>query len=71
MAEIISVCGSNSYAIGKKRFKYLSFSRKNHDTFFIFPVGNYYLGVIKQNHISDALLAQNVIQFLKDFLNRK
>ena len=71
MAEIVSFCGLHSQAIGKTNFRYLMFSRENQDHFFIFPVGKYYLGVIKQKNISNALLAENIIQFLKDFLNRK
>lgn len=71
MAALVYSCGSNSYEIGKKKFRYLVFSRENHDDFFIFPVGKYYLGVIKQHNMNNALLAENVIQFLKDFLNRK
>ncbi|OGR36142.1 MAG: hypothetical protein A3J80_02995 [Desulfobacula sp. RIFOXYB2_FULL_45_6] len=71
MAEIVSICGVNSHIIGKTNFRYLIISRKKHNNFFIFPVGKYHLGVIKQENIDNSLLAENVIRFLKDFLNRK
>ncbi len=71
MAEIVSVCGFQSHAIGKDNFRYVVFSRENQENFFIFPVGKYYLGVIKQKNMNNDALAENIIQFLKDFPNRK
>ena len=71
LAEITSICGFKSHTIGKTSFSYVMFSRENNNNFFIFPVGKYYLGVIKQEGINNTLLAENVIRFLKDFLNRK
>ena len=71
MAEITSICGSKSNTIGKTSVNYVMFSRENHINFFIFPVGKYYLGVIKQESINNDLLAENVLRFLKDFLNWK
>ncbi|MFA5902541.1 MAG: roadblock/LC7 domain-containing protein [Desulfobacula sp.] len=71
MAEITSVCGFKSQEIGKSNFSYIMFSRKNHNNFFIFPVGKYYLGVIKQKTVSNDLLVENILQFLKDSVNHK
>lgn len=71
MAEFVSFCGLNSQAIGKTNFRYLVFSRENQDHFFIFPVGKYYLGVIKQKDISNAVLVENILQFIKDIFNRQ
>lgn len=71
MAEIVSACGFQSHAIGKENFRYVVFSRENQDNFLIFPVGKYYLGVIKQKNVNNTALAENIIQFLKDFLHRK
>jgi hypothetical protein len=69
MAEFVSFCGLNAQAIGK--FRYLAFSRENQGHFFIFPVGKSYLGVIKQKDISCTVLVGNILQFLKDSVNRQ
>jgi hypothetical protein len=71
MAELVSFCGLNAQAIGKINFRYLAFSLENQGYFFIFPVGKYYLGVIKQEDISCAVLVDNILQFLKDNVNRQ
>ena len=68
-AKFVSLCGLNAQAIGK--FRYLAFSREDQGHFFIFPVGKYYLGVIKQKDISHAVLVDNILQFLKDNFNRQ
>lgn len=70
MARIVSFCGLHSQAIGKTNFRYLVFSRETRDHFFIFPVGKYYLGVIKHKDISNAVLVENILQFIKDNFNR-
>ena len=67
-ANIVLLCGQNSFAIGKAHFKYLVFSRENHKNFFIFPVGKYYLGVVKKNDVNNFILADNIMNFLKTFL---
>jgi len=69
-AKIVLTCGKNSSAISKTDFKYLIFSRKNKKNFLIFPVGKYYLGVIKQSSISDNTLGENIISFLKKLLKK-
>jgi hypothetical protein len=71
IAEFVSFCGLNARAIGKTHFRYLAFSRENQDHFFIFPVGKSYLGVIKQKDISCTVLVDNILQFLKDNVNRQ
>ena len=70
-AIIVLTCGKNSSAISKTDFRYLVFSRKNKNDFFIFPVGNYYLGVIKQSRFSHNTLAENITSFLKKLLKKK
>lgn len=65
LAKIIFSCGQNCFAIGKTQFKYLIFSRKNQKNIFIFPVGNYYLGVVKSKTVDNFILADNIINFLK------
>ena len=61
---MISFCGQQSFVLGKSRLKYLTFVRKNQNDLFIFPIGNYYLGVIKQKHIKTVQLTDNVLNFL-------
>ncbi len=68
---MVSFCGRQSAAIGKKRLDYLIFNRKNQKDLFIFPVGNYYLGVIKQKHIKTIELANNVRFFLNRLIEKK
>ena len=70
MADLVSFCGLKSHTIGKAHFRYLVFSRETRDHFFIFPVGKYYLGVIKHKDISNAVLVENILQFIKDNFNR-
>ncbi len=65
LADIVITCGKNSYAIGKTQFKYLIFSRTCKKNIFIFPVGNYYLGVVKSQNIGNITLANNIDNFLK------
>ena len=65
IAGMIFSCGQNCFAIGKTQFKYLIFSRKNQKNIFIFPVGNYYLGVVKLKNIDNFVIADNIIKFLK------
>ncbi|SDT95513.1 hypothetical protein [Desulfobacula phenolica] len=67
-ADIVFFCGKNSYAIGKTRLNHVMFSRKNQKNFFIFPVGDYYLGVIKKKSIDNFVLTENIIKFTKDLL---
>ncbi len=71
LAEITSVCGFKSHALGKTKFSHIMFSMENHKNFFIFPVGKYYLGVVKQESINSTLMVDNILRFLKDFLGPK
>ncbi len=61
---MIAFCGQQSFVLGKSRLKFLTFTRKSQNDLFIFPVGNYFLGVIKQNHIKTVELTDNVLSFL-------
>ena len=70
-ARMVLTCGQNSSIIGKTRFKQIMFSRQNQKNIFIFPVGKYYLGVVKQKQIDNITLADNVGNFLDRILNKK
>ena len=65
IARIILSCAKNAFAIGKANMKYVVFTGNNQKKFFIFPAGNSYLGVIKQQNISDITLTDNILNFLK------
>lgn len=65
VANMITACGKNSITIAKTQLKYLIFSRYCKKNFFIFPVGNYYLGVVKSKNIENFTLANNIDNFLK------
>lgn len=62
--KIIAFCGKNALSIGKSRLKYLAFPRKSKEDLFIFPVGKYYLGVIKQKNTTTVKLTNNILDFL-------
>ena len=70
-AGMVFSCGRNACAIGKTRLKYVLFPRKNHKNFFIFPVGNYYLGVVKEQSIDNLVLTDNIATFLIGLLNER
>ncbi|WDP92977.1 MAG: roadblock/LC7 domain-containing protein [Desulfobacter sp.] len=64
LSRMVYFCGRKLSVIGKKYFKYASFSRQNNRNVLIFPVGNYYLGVIKQTGIRNFRAASAVMEFL-------
>jgi len=66
IARIVISCAKNAFAIGKPNMEYVIFSGKNQRNFFIFPAGNSYLGVIKQQNISDITFTDNILNFLKN-----
>jgi hypothetical protein len=66
IARIIISCAKNAFAIGKPNIEYVIFHGNNQRNFFIFPAGNSYLGVIKQQNISDITLTDNILNFLKN-----
>ena len=70
-ARIVLSCAKNSFAICKldklsKSKKYVVFPRKIQKDFFIFPTGNSYLGVVKQQNISNEILIDNILNYLKN-----
>jgi hypothetical protein len=65
-AGLVLSCGQNSRTLAKNKFQWLVFSRKNEPFFFIFPVGNCYLGVIKSKNADTATLTGSIVNFLKE-----
>ena len=66
LAKVVCACGQQFTAVGKSGFKYALFERKNQSNIFIFRVGNYYLGVVKQQHIKNHTIIKTIKQFLAD-----
>jgi hypothetical protein len=65
-AQILLSCAKNSFAIVNPDIKYVVFPEQNQKKFFIFKTGNLFLGVIKEQNISDTALTENLLFFLKD-----
>ncbi len=71
IARIVLRCGRNSDAIGNPRFSYLLLTRENEEDFIIFPVGNYYLGVIKDKEIDNPALVKRVLEFIENLPGKR
>ncbi len=66
--EMVFACGQNIRAVGKNSFKYALFSRKNKKDIIIFPVGNYFLGVVKKKDTDTFVLVDTILKFLHALL---
>lgn len=66
LSKLIYFCGRKLSIIGKKHFKYMFFSRRSKKDFLIFPVGDYYLGVINKAGSRNFETASTVIEFLEN-----
>ena len=64
-AETLVACGREADCLGSSRFTFLLFNRESCEHLFIFPVGNYYLGVIKERDADSKAVADEVIAFIK------
>lgn len=64
LARMAVSCAGPLSAMGKNHFRYLCFQRENQANIFIFPVGNGYLGVIKQEGVDDEAMVGDVTKFL-------
>ncbi|MEA2082943.1 MAG: hypothetical protein U9O82_01630 [Thermodesulfobacteriota bacterium] len=70
LAKMVLGCGLNCDKIGKARFTYFVFSRGTRENYFIFPVGNYYLGLQQQADIDAELIANTIIEFIRGLSKR-
>ena len=70
MARLVLSCGSGPEKIGTKRYRYQAFRRRGGEDFFIFPLGNYYFGVVKYGDTDGALLVARVLEFIKTLLRK-
>ncbi len=71
MAQVLFASMKYALSIAKNRFKYIKFARKNNDNLYIFPIGKYCLGVVKQKTINDAAFQDNMIAFLNRLVKMK
>lgn len=71
IARIVLRCGQNSDAIGVSRFRYLVLARENRENFIIFPIGNYYLGVVKEKNIDSMVLVNSVLDFFENLPGKR
>ncbi len=55
LAKLIITIKTSASVIGKDKFKTFTISRKNGWNIFIFPIGKFYLGVIKSTNINKTL----------------
>jgi len=70
-AKAVHFCGKRSQAFGKDKLRCILFSRNNQKDLLIFPVGNYYLGVVKQESMNSIALADNIIKSLTDLQKKR
>ena len=70
-AKMVFSCGQNSFGINKDKSPYLIFPRENKKKIYIFPVGNYYLGVVKSKLIDNLTFVDNIVSFLKDLRKKR
>lgn len=71
VSEMVFACGQNICAIGRDKFKYAVFSRKNKRDIIIFPVGNYLLGVVKYEKAESLVLVDIILKFLQEHFSKK
>ncbi len=60
----VLACTRHLDASGNSDFKYLLFKRSCKENFFVFPVGNSYLGVLKQEGVGDFTLANTIMNYI-------
>ena len=70
-SELVLKCGKDCDTIDLFSFRCLLFSRKNNENMYILPVGNYYLGVIKEKEIDDIVLMNSIFNFIKSLFRKR
>lgn len=65
LSKLVVACSRSLVALGRDKLKYACFSRACRNNVLIFPVGNYYLGVVKQKRIKNSEAASAVLEFLR------
>ncbi len=65
VANLVFSCGRSLSSLGKNKFRYTAFFRKNKKNLLIFSVAGYYLGVVKKNDVNNFDTVAAVMAFLK------
>ncbi len=63
-AKLLKTIKQSASVIGKNKFKIFTISRKNGQNIFIFPVGKFYLGVVKSTDINTTLNLEDQLNSL-------
>lgn len=71
LAKMVLACGLNCDKIEKARFTYFVYSLGNRENYLIFPVGNYYLGVLLQTDIDVDLMVNTIIKFIRGLSKKR
>lgn len=64
LAHIISACIQNTLSFAGSGLNFICFSRKNNQSMYLFPVGRYCLGVIKETQAQHHAFIKQIIEFL-------
>lgn len=64
MGQMISFCGNQAVSLGRNRLQFLTFKREYDNDLFIFPIGKYYLGVVKDTQVKADELTTTLLKFL-------
>jgi len=51
-------------SLGGSCFRYLAFARANQEKLLVFPIGNYFIGIVQDAETSAPELAAEVIQYI-------
>jgi len=70
IVDFVLACGDNCRALTNYRVMFFMFPRDNHENFFIFSLGKYYLGVVKNQGADDGMLVKKVLTFINDLSNK-
>lgn len=65
LAGLVVSCGKSCKGPEKWCSGFLMVARQNQENLFVFPVGRYYLGVMKQATASNTSLVKKVLLFLR------
>lgn len=71
LSRLLHLWGQRFSTLGGKNFKFASLSRMNNRDVLMFPVGNCFLGVVKQAGINNGQLAGSVMEFLARHSDRR
>ena len=65
IVSVGQLCDSFSEDLSNRHYLHLCAEQTNGENIFIFPLGAFYLGIIKQTDTDPAVLCESVLSFLK------